>query len=302
MSSLGIYPYDFSANFKDSFHGTILDTDGIPLQYMRGLGYRYYWITISRYALAQHALFLKTQKEEHRDIFLNVAHWLADRAKEGPHGAMVWYHELRVPFYKIDYLWLSGMAQSRNISVFLRVWQITHEERFLEFARRSFITFSHSVSEGGVAARFPDRTLGFEEWGTRTPSLSLNGFMATIIGVDEFVRAAKDELAARLLDEALEGLQNNLQLYDTGYWTRYDLWKPMRLASPNYHQVHLDWLAIFAKRWPNQLYEAFAKQWREYQIQPWSKMRWLIHKVYEKATYSPMSFHDLSEDDRKAQT
>lgn len=293
MAVLGIYPYDFSADLQDSFRDTKLDGAGIPLQYMKGLGHRYYWITISRYALAQHALFMKTNDERHRDIFLQVCRWLIERSETCRHQGMVWYHNFGQPFYKLTAPWLSGMAQSRCISVFLRAWELTSDERFLDYALRAFVPFSYSVPDGGVAARFPDGTLGFEEWGTSTPSLSLNGFMACIVGIDELSQITHDETAGRLLDYSLEGLNNNLELYDTGYWTRYDLWKPMRLASRNYHQVHLDWLEIFSQRWHTPLYDTVAARWKRYQSSLRSHTRWLVHKVREKLLITNVFYTDL---------
>jgi len=260
---------------------------------MKGLGYRYYWITISRYALAQHTLFIKTSDEHYRDIFLRVCRWLIERAETCPHHGMVWYHYFGQPFYKLTYPWLSGMAQSRSISMFLRAWELTNNERFLGYALKAFIPFSYTVPEGGVAARFPDGTLGFEEWGTPIPSLSLNGFMACIVGVDELCQITHDETAVRLLDYALEGLNNNLETYDTGYWTRYDLWKPIRLASWNYHQLHLDWLAIFSQRWHTPLYDKVAARWKRYQSSLRSYTRWFIHKVYQKLFIRGIFYTDL---------
>jgi hypothetical protein len=293
MSTLGIYPYDFSANLQDSLAGTKFDSEGIPLQYMKGLGYRYYWITISRYAIAQHALFLRTADQKHRDLFLRICRWLSERAETCPHEGMVWYHYFGQPFYKLTSPWLSGMAQSRSVSIFLRAWELTDDEKYIQYAQKASVPFMYMVPEGGVAAHFPDGTLGFEEWGTPTPSLSLNGFMASIIGIDELCQIMNDQKSQRLLDNALEGLNSNLKEYDTGYWTLYDLWRPRRLASRNYHQVHLDWLAIFFRRWKDPLYDETASRWRRYQSSPMSHTKWFIHKAYQKLTVRGILYTDL---------
>ena len=205
-----------------------------------------------------------------------AAHLLEIQAPDGgwPHGApMPHTYWLRPP-------WLSAMAQGEGASLFVRLHAVTGDERYVEAAIAAMRPMEVPATAGGVAAElgggyFP------EEYPTEPGSYVLNGAIFALWGCRDVSIATGDELATRLYAEGIETLAANIDRYDVGFWSRYDLFPhPVRnIASGAYHQLHLTQLRAQQTIDPKPSFAAAIERFAAYQDSATCRSRATAEKV-----------------------
>lgn len=249
---------------------------------MGRLGLKYNPITVAQYGLFQLQLFAERNDEVARRKAIKCVDWLVDHFQDWREHAGAWVFDYDLDFYGPKAPWISAMAQGQGISLLLRACLLNREDRLVDISHRAFEVFKKSVSNGGVASRFPDGGTAFEEFPTDPCSLVLNGNIFAILGIHDLGIFCREQAAADLFDRAVAGLKSNLHRYDTGYWNLYDLHPTRRLASPMYVQVHVRLLEVLAKLTGDSFFSEYATQWRKYLTRPINRIRWLFHKSAEK--------------------
>ena len=80
-----------------------------------------------------------------------------------------------------------------------------------------------------------------EEFPTDPPSLVLNGGIFALWGDYDIWIGLGDADARKRFEDGVETLARNVHRWDTGYWSRYDLYphRIVNLASPWYHTLHI---------------------------------------------------------------
>jgi hypothetical protein len=140
------------------------------------------------------------------------------------------------------------------------------------------------VEEGsrlGVARRELDGIILEEYPGSKMPAV-LNGWIFSLMGLNDFQIAFPGERSPEPLEETLAALSYRLLSYDTGYWSQYDLGG--RIASPFYHNLHVAQLQALAETFPSQksIFSTTATRWNEYQSSPSYKARAVLVKIRQK--------------------
>jgi heparosan-N-sulfate-glucuronate 5-epimerase len=130
---------------SQDFH---FDDDGIPIipSYIdvEPREMHYYPIAIGQYALAIFHTWLRSSRDEDRRRFLHLADWFVEhQAEDG-----CWYAPVAVAAYRLRPPWPSAMAQGWALSVLMRAWQCTSDEKYLANARRGLSTFSLPIPQG----------------------------------------------------------------------------------------------------------------------------------------------------------
>ncbi|MCX5800459.1 MAG: D-glucuronyl C5-epimerase family protein [Candidatus Eisenbacteria bacterium] len=248
-----------------------LDKDGIPLVHysgdarMSGIGPVYFAITVAQYALGIFDLWLDTGLDKYRQKFMELARWLELHAEPVGDAALVWPAGFDFHVYGLDAPWISSMAQSQVASVLLRAYQVEKRNELREMAGKALATFYIPAGEpGGVRYVDGDGDVWFEEYVTDPPAHVLNGFIFSLFGLDEFARVTSDDAARQAWDEGLRTLERKLYLYDTGYWSRYDLLRDS-VASTFYHgNVHVPLLRALHLVTGKSIFLDFADKWQEY--------------------------------------
>jgi heparosan-N-sulfate-glucuronate 5-epimerase len=248
-----------------------LDKDGIPLVHyagdprMRGTGPVYFVVTVAQYALGVFDLWLDTGLGKYRQKFIELARWLELRAEPVGNIALVWPARFDFPVYGLKAPWISSMAQSQVASVLLRAYQIEKRKELQEMARKAMATFYIPAGEpGGVRYVGSDGDVWFEEYVTDPPAHVLNGFIFSLFGLNEFARVTSDHMAWQAWDEGIRTLERKLHLYDTGYWSRYDLLRDC-VASTFYHgNVHIPLLRALHLVTGKSIFLSFGDKWEGY--------------------------------------
>jgi heparosan-N-sulfate-glucuronate 5-epimerase len=265
------------------------DDAGIPLLNYHGtIGLQYNPIAISQWGLGNFNLFLRSRDEEHKKKFLTAGDWLVKRLESNSFGVPVWNHlfdwEYRTP---LKAPWYSGLAQGQGISLLVRVTQETGKTEYLEAATRAFVSFSKSIEEGGVVFTDERGDIWFEEYIVSPPTHILNGFIWAAWGVYDFFLATKEKAALQLFNRAVETLRKNLDRYDMGFWSLYELSGtrlPM-VASPFYHQLHIAQLRVMQRLTGDEVFSRNAGRWEAYARSRAKRTRALCYKGAFKLCY-----------------
>jgi heparosan-N-sulfate-glucuronate 5-epimerase len=184
--------------------------------------------------------------------------------------------------YRLVPPWLSAMAQGEGASLLVRVHAATSEARFAEAARRALRPMYLSTAQGGVRANLGD---GFflEEYPTEPPSLVLNGGIFALWGYYDVAVALGDDGARREFEEGLDTLAGNVDRWDTGSWSRYDLFprRVVNVASSAYHVLHINQLRAMQLIAPRPELAAVAERFEGY----WSSRPHRLRAFARKALF-----------------
>jgi hypothetical protein len=105
-----------------------------------------------------------------------------------------------------------------------------------------------------------------EEYPTDPPSYVLNGGIFALWGLYDVREGLGDEDAAREFEQGAGVLAANLHRWDTGYWSRYDLFPHpvMNVASSFYHALHTSQLEAMQVIAPRPEFESAARRFAGY--------------------------------------
>ena len=272
------------ANYSGPF-----DATGIPqLDYHGEIGRQYNPIAIAQYGLGNYNLWRQTAATGRRDKFFRVADWLCNNLETNSHGLAVWNHHFTWEYRDtLKAPWYSGLAQGQGISVLVRAYKESGDRRFLDAARRAFISFERSTTEGGVAFTDECGDLWFEEYIVSPPTHILNGFIWALWGVYDYSLATHDNSAEELFSRGVRTLLHNLDRYDLGFWSLYEqsgTRLPM-VASSFYHHLHIVQLQVMHRLTREEKFAQVAERWEGYARSRAKRSRALCYKSAFKLCY-----------------
>lgn len=278
-SSLDHYYIDFIEtkyiHGKKYYH---FDKNGIPLFNGYYADWKYYDpIFISQFALGAHQYYLNTKDIDSKNIFIKCADWLEANLKK--HGDFYyWEFNYENPFYprgiyKVPNF--SSMAQGEGASVLLRVFSLTKNDKYLEAAKKAITPVFYDISEGGISVVDDAKYIFPQEYPTNPPTNILNGAIFTYLGIYDFYRVTGDSDVKKYCDIIVNSIANNLENYDTGYWSSYCTW-PQCLAPPYYNSVHVNQLQLLYLITNNKKFLHYSKKFEAYQRNWINRTRYVI--------------------------
>jgi len=259
-------------NQKGGQKSIVYDEDGIPVNPtyidVRDKDYVYFPITIGQVGLAVFHSFLSTRNESDRQRFMKFADWFFSHDDQDEKMGVRWLTDVALPQYKNEGPWQSAFAQSRGISILLRAFQLTGEERYAEKAEKALLPFTVPSDKGGVTS-FTSWGPFYEEYTAAVPTLVLNGMIFSLCGLKDFMRVfPENQLARRLYSEGIETLEKILPEYDLGFWSRYNLcradWYPVTdPATITYQHLHVTQLTMLYRLTGKSVFRTFAARFKE---------------------------------------
>lgn len=218
------------------------DSEGIPLNSsyidVAKKKLHYYPISIGQFGLSVFHSWLETGIEEKKAYFLRIAEWFIKHKHEDEQLGIYWLTEVDKPEYHVISPWKSAFTQSRAISILLRAWQLTNDEKYLSAASKALIPFTKDITEGGVSVDRASGTVFYEEYVAVYPTRVLDGHNFSLFGLYDYIRAVDDEhyiqykeLALQLFQEGINGLVKQLPKFDMGFWLHFN-----RCDIPGYPQ------------------------------------------------------------------
>jgi hypothetical protein len=223
------------------------DEEGVILFVHRGRNY-YSPVVIGQKTLKLLASYRLTGEEEYLDRAKLFADKLVEVSAKSRRGRYFPYHfdwvlnrhkTVRAP-------WYSGMAQGLALMIFVRLYKMTDEDRYLTLANEVFDTFksSRSHEEPWTVYVDEDGYYWIEEYPEDKPSHVLNGHIAGIYGLYDYYLFTRSHESKRLLQAAITTVQHYLYCYreESGI-SSYS----MKYGEKNarYHRLHMrmfNWL------------------------------------------------------------
>ncbi|WP_338250794.1 D-glucuronyl C5-epimerase family protein [Dictyobacter halimunensis] len=273
-AALSPYPIDLDAMLALP-HG-MLDQSGVPVNRAYGSYPEvYHPTTIAEYALACWNVYLYTKAEKYRDAFMSQVNWLIEHESPLAGGAGGWPIPFAVPAYNALPMWLSALTQGIVLSVLIRAYQLTDEERFLQVARRTVRTFERDIRDGGVASQIGASGIFFEEVAVEPASHVLNGYILALFGLYDYVFCTGDSTIDALIQRSLTALHDLIADFDLGYWSLYDL-HFRTPATLYYHALHVTLMEALVQITQCEHCAALASQWDRYQRSCLCRWRYFV--------------------------
>lgn len=275
--------------FAKADYKGIYDNHRVPmLDYHGEIGVQYNPIAIAQYALGNFNLYKRHQDPERLDRFITAANWLLDHLEKNDQGVPVWMH-----YFNFEYRntlispWYSGLAQGQGLSVLVRAYEETKEERYLEAAKLAYQAFLHPIEEGGVIYTDLNGNIWIEEYIVAPPTHVLNGFIWAAWGVYDYFLTTGSTHAKDLYYQVIETIKVNLPLYDNGFWSLYEQsgTKLNMLASYFYHSLHIVQLQILYQLTKEKIFLDYAESWQKYQNRKFNRVKAFLLKVIFKLFY-----------------
>lgn len=285
--ALGEYFMPFAA--KADYPGP-RDALGLPLlDYHGHIGLQYNPIAIAQLGLGNFNLFIRTGDPTRRRACLAAADWLVTNLERNPAGIPVWNHHFDWEYRTtLKAPWYSALAQGQGISLLVRAATVADGSgRYRESANLAFESFTRTVDAGGVVWRGPAGAVWLEETIVDPPTHILNGCLWALWGLHDYALATGSPAARRLFAEVVETVRRDLDRFDTGYWSLYELAGtrlPM-LASPFYHRLHVVQLRVTHRLTGEPLLANCAARWEGYARDRLKRIRALAGKAAFKLVY-----------------
>ena len=211
----------------------------------------------------------------HLAQFYYAANWLVLQQDEQGGWPILVTRKLAAGLLEMPPGWYSAMAQGQAMSLLVRAYLRTHNNKYLQAALRATRLFDVPSADGGVLAKFADKYAWYEEYPTTPSVFVLNGFIYSLIGLYDLKSVVNEEDAReanRLYAEGMTSLKQLLPLFDTGSGTMYDLRHYALGSAPNlarwdYHTTHINQLLLLAtiEEDPNDsLFQDTAQRWIGY--------------------------------------
>lgn len=212
---------------------------------------------------------------------LRIGRYLIEQQERAGPLAGAWRHSIPFPHtYQLPRGWISGMAQGEGASLLVRLYRESGDEVFADAAVRALAILGRSVADGGVCRELRGGPLP-EEYPTEPASHVLNGAIFAAWGYYDVALALGDGVSRERFDAVAGTLADNLDAWDLGYGSRYDLYPHRRVhvAAPWYHRLHIHQLDVLSAMTGRREFGVVAQRWRSYARSSWKSGRALAHKV-----------------------
>jgi hypothetical protein len=239
------------------------------------------FIYTAQWGLGAYERYLAGEGDEWRAAAVDAARHLLDTQEQDGRHAGAWVHEYGLDHtFDVGDRWISAMAQGEAASLLVRAHAATGEERFSEAAQLAMRLLAVPLADGGVRADLGD---GFflQEYPTDPPSHVLNGGIFALWGYYDVAVGLGDDDAMREFEAGVDTVAANLHRWDTGSWTRYDLFPfPLtNVASSFYHLLHIDQLRALQVIAPRPEFGPAIERFEHYRASRIRRMRAFTHKA-----------------------
>lgn len=263
----------------------LIDDKGIPYNINCNNEIIYFPGTIFQYGLGLYDLYLESQNEDYKQKFLLISNWtLSNQKKNGMWDCM------KILGDKIHQS-QSSMCQSQGISILIRAYILTKEDKYLKSADKAVEFMIKDKNEGGTCFYDNDRVI-FQEYVSNIEQSVLNGWIFSIFGIYDYYLITKNENIKLIIDKTIKTLSNELEKYDRKYWSSYD--QVGTIASPAYHDLHICQLEALEKMFNMDTFSIYKNKFIKYQKNKIYKIIAICVKIKQKIKKSKYYDMDIS--------
>lgn len=250
------------------------NNDGIPYNMLSNGKSVYFPIMLCQKALGHWDKWLMYNHTEDRDGFLKIADWLKNN-QDTAGGWDTWGLLGQLPRYKY-----SAMTQGQALSVMTRAYKLTNGEAFAKACKNATTLMRTSVQNSGVCV-YEHQNVFLEECPADKRDTVLNGWIFSLFGVYDYLLLFKDKQIQAFYIQTCNSLVKCLHEYDAGYWSYYSS-GTRRLASPFYHNLHINQLEALKKIMEQPCIESIQNRWVRYGTNRIYKFMAIIFKGIQK--------------------
>ena len=227
-------------------------------------------VAVFQYALGCFDLYLLTNEKKYWEKFLQYADWTLNNQDSLGRWSNFEHVYPHSPY--------GSMAQGEAVSVLIRAYEYTKDQRYIDSAKLGIDFMLKSVSDGGTSL-YKENDLVFKEF-THLPVV-LNGWIFSWWGLYDYVVATNDKGAyLRALTKSSETLIKYLPQFDCFFWSKYDL--SSKLTSPFYHRLHIAQLKAMYALTGNPQFLHYAEKWEKQLKNPLYKSLAFFIKATQK--------------------
>jgi hypothetical protein len=252
-----ILPYDqlpYSYTYQ-STKTKKTDDEGVPLHTYRGT-LNYHPVYLVQRALKFLAIYRNTDDQQYYNRLVKTIEKLegislkVDSAIYFPYTFDFALHGCREEKMKAP--WYSGMAQGQALSLFIRTYKLTGDEKFLELSNKVYHSFTNMKGEGyqpWVSCIDSNGNLWLEEYPRELPCFTLNGMIFGIYGLYDYYRITQKEKVKKYIQASLTTIKENIHKYRNKGGVSYYCLKHQNFnaTNPDYHKVHIRQLKMLYK-------------------------------------------------------
>ena len=252
---------------------TLLDGDGIPYNITVSGVKAYFPITIFQYGLGLYDLYLVEKNKDYLKRFLVVANWAVKKQRKD--GSWDCMGVLNNKVAKIQ----SSMCQGQGASLLLRAYIATKDRTYYQSAKRAIDLMLKPVDNGGTTLYIDDGVV-FEEYVTDVNLAVLNGWIFSFFGLYDLLLVDDDVKYKKALEQTVLTMEKYIDKYDRGFWSDYDICGT--IASPFYHDLHINLLMAMSKLTGKKCFEQMARKWARYRKSKPGRYRAMLIKLKQK--------------------
>ncbi len=270
-------PGEIRGYFNDFIHKTEWKgelKDGIPIMDF-GNKRTYFMINVLQKALGHWDRYLLYKSEKDKKEFIKLCEFSLN-VQDEKGGFKIWDDIGVSEFFISPY---SSICQGHAISCFLRAYIMTGREKFLNAGRKALDVLFLDIKKGGVLRRLNGSIIILEEYPEEKLNGVLNGWIYAIYGIYEYWIFEKVREVYNFLLENLNSLKRLLPLYDSGFWSFYNLKK--EIAPLFYHELHIELLNTFYKIFEEDIFLNFSKKFMSYKKRKLNFIRARIKRIYQ---------------------
>lgn len=247
-----------------------LDEAGVPYTKLTDGRQVNFPITVIQYGLGCYEKILSGDDSYVAPLKLCAEHMLQTQHEDGMWDA---FKVLRPTDY------YSSMIQSQGVSLLLRAYKLTGEDKYLVAAKKAFDGMLKPVSEGGTAL-IKNGHIQLLEAVDRP--MILNGAIYSAYGVLDMWVLTGEEKYREIWESVLGAIKDELPNFDTGFWSKYCL--DGAYASPFYQKVHITQLKVLSKLCDDEVFLQEAQKYETYLTSRWNYARAFVIKAFQKLT------------------
>jgi peptidoglycan/xylan/chitin deacetylase (PgdA/CDA1 family) len=200
----------------------------------------------------------------------------------------VWTHPYGFTKYGLKPGWTGAWAMGSVLSALARYYQISGDPLILDLGEMAVKAFTTKIEHGGILAIDENADYWYEEYPAIPRNSVLNGHINGILGLYDFWRVSNLPLALTLVNRGIHTVLHNIERYDTGYWSYYDL-RYSYVTDYYYHTiVHIPQLNVLYQISGDILFKKYSEKWHNYLNEPFFsffKLKILIDVIHRRFSY-----------------
>jgi hypothetical protein len=194
-------------------------SDSLILTYYSYAGWQPNAVISAQFALLCYKDYIKNKNESSKNLFFRQVRFFCSNYTLID-GAIAYPYPF--PFRDLSAGWYSGMAQGQVVSVLIRAYVLTNDNKYLDIARKVVDFMFVPVNRGGVFTYTPEGYEWIEEYPTTPSSYVWNGFVFAVMGLIDYNKVCPSPEITEHIRQCIISIKQTIDLYDTGSQLYYE--------------------------------------------------------------------------------